>query len=743
MKRLELKHASRKIEVARDKAGVPHVSAGNFEDALYGMGYVHSLDRRTQILFARAIGQGRAAELIADKPTMLESDRFFRRAGLYLRLDEEVAQLPDDQRSQLTAYTQGVNDGLRQAGSSLAMRAVRFRTTPWDVQAVLLIGNLLAYSGLAMGQQRAERVILDMILAGVASDRLRELYAPHLDHADFELLKQVKTPRNMSEQALAELDLPKLTGSNAWAVAPGRTRPSASQGDRPGQGAGPLLASDPHLEIDRLPTTWYEVVLRWGASDYLIGASLPGTPLIAVGRNAHLAWGTTYAMGDTLDFFIEDCRVQEGHCQYRRGDQWHDFQVRHEVLARKKKKPAPEILTVYTNPQGTLEADPLSAGPGYLLSSSWTGQRGGAGAAIGTWLRLAQSQGVMDGMHVVRDAPQPTLIWIFADRAGHIGRQVSGRYPVRPEHASGLVPLPAWDERNHWQGWVDPRELPSSFDPPEGFVASANQDPGGPRLVTLPAADYRFRRICERLEELKGATLADMQALQYDVVSLQARDLLTVFLPFLKGDEFRAFHDRLAAWDLRFNPESIEATYFGRLYRNTLFEIVGGDPKKDGGLGLRRVVYLSNQPNFSLLMFAGIDRILRQDTSTWWQGRDKGDVIRGAARRAMARPDRPWGEVNRITFENRFLPGFLAQALRLRMGPLALAGCHATPFQGHLRGGRKRRTAFGPSYHFVADLSRDEAWTNLPGGVSENRLSGLYKSDLKRWIKGEYKQLAP
>lgn len=739
MTRLELKHSQRQIEVTRDKAGVPHIRATRFEDALYGLGYMHALDRRTQLLFSRVVGQGRSAELLSDKPAAIESDRFFRRAGLYLGLDQEVQKLPQDQRSQLTDYAAGVNDGLRQAGPSLAMRAVRFRSAPWDPQAVLLIGNLLAFAGLAMGQQRAERVILDMILAGFDPAQLRELYAPHLDHADFELLRQVKTTQNMSDQALAELELPKLTGSNAWAVSPGRTWPAHGAG---GPSSGPLLASDPHLEIDRLPTTWYEVVMRWGPQDYVIGASLPGTPLIAVGRNANVAWGTTYAMGDTLDYFVEECRVQEGRCQYRRGDAWHDFQHRNEVIARRKRKKPPETLTVYFNAQGTLEADPRATGPAKLLSSAWTGQHGGSGAGIATWLQLARAADVKQAMLIVREAPQPTLVWIFADRQGHIGRQVSGRYPLRPAHASGLHPLPAWDDRNHWQGWVDSQELPASYDPPEGFVAAANQDPGGPRLVTLPAADYRYRRICDRLTELPQATVADMQTLQYDTLSLQAKDLLKIFLPHLTGDPLRAFHDRLAAWDGRFDPTSLEATCFGRLYRNVLFEILGGDPKADGGRGMRRVLYLSNQPNFSLLLFAGVDRILHNDASLWWAGRDKADLIRRAARRAAAKPDRLWGEINRLTFENRFLPGFLARALRLRIGPMPLAGCHATPFQGHLRGGR-RRTAFGPSYHFVTDLAAEGAWTNLPGGVSENRLGGLYKSDLKRWFKGEFKQLTP
>ena len=73
------------------------------------------------------------------------------------------------------------------------------------------------------------------------------------------------------------------------------------------------MASDPHLEINRLPAIWYEVVLEWG-DEYLMGASLPGTPMVAVGRTRDLAWGVTYLKGDTSDYFIEDCRHHEHPC---------------------------------------------------------------------------------------------------------------------------------------------------------------------------------------------------------------------------------------------------------------------------------------------------------------------------------------------------------------------------------------------------------------------------------------------
>src|SRR3990172_3204891 len=113
MKFLSTKNARRRFTVARDIHGVPHIAAGTWREALYGLGYMHAIDRPTQMLFSRAVASGQATELLADKPELLEMDRFFRRAGLYLNLDNEVGNLDDKTFDQLTAYCEGVNDGIK------------------------------------------------------------------------------------------------------------------------------------------------------------------------------------------------------------------------------------------------------------------------------------------------------------------------------------------------------------------------------------------------------------------------------------------------------------------------------------------------------------------------------------------------------------------------------------------------------------------------------------------------------
>ena len=729
MEPISTKSAQVDFLARRDEAGVAHVEAESWLDALYALGYLHALDRPTQIFFSRVVARGEAAGRIANKPELVETDRFFRRAGLHLHLEDEVNNLQPHTREQLDCYCNGVNDGLQEAGRSLPMWVTRFHPRPWQPTAVLAIGNLLSFAGLAIAAQENERLLLELIQAGIRPELLRELMSPYLDDVDLEPLLDIHIERRLSDDALEMLaDLPRLAGSNAWAVAPRRSSTGHA-----------LLAADPHLEVNRLPAIWYETALHWGDDHYVMGATLPGCPLMAVGRSPQLAWGVTYLHADTSDYFVEDCRPGgSAGWQFRRDQQWHDFQVREEVIERKGKQPT--TMRVFENEQGTLSWDLTDQQPGKYLSAKWIGSHAGGGRSIGCWLDVLQCDSTQQAMEVVRENPHPTLVWVFADAAGHIGRQASGWLPQRSGGQIGIAPALAWDESTHWQGQLPSDQLPALYDPPEGYLASANEnlDRVGEYFIhTHPLPDYRKQRIVERLHELEQATLEDMQQLQYDVTSLQARRLLPVLLPHIAEGPLK---EELTAWDLRYDPESTAATRFQHLYRHVVLEIFGHEE----GIGWRRMFFLCTRMGYSSMVLTAIDDLLCQTDSLWWHERDKGELIRIAAERAAEDPVVAWGELNSFHFSNRFFEGSrVGRLLGFHSDRKAMPGCQATPFQGHLLATATRESSFAPSYHLVTDMGVDEAWTNLPGGASESRFSKWYRNDCHRWLTGEYKLLLP
>ena len=314
--------------MTRDAAGVPHIRASSWWDALYGLGYFHAIDRGTQLLFSRTIAGGEGAGRISARAELFETDCFFRRIGLHLDLEREVAAMDPKTLDQVLVYCAGVNDGLTAKGTSLPIWATGYEPRPWTPAAVVLVGRLLNLGGLAIGQLENEILLVKLIHAGVSDAALTELFSARVANADFDLLRQVRIVNHLSDDALELLvDLPRLAGSNAWAVAPSRSATGHA-----------LLAGDPHLEVNRLPAIWYEAVLQWD-DGYLMGATLPGMPLVSVGRNAGLAWSVTYLKADTIDLYIEDCRrLADGGWQYRRQQRWHDFRVRHERLGAEPKR---------------------------------------------------------------------------------------------------------------------------------------------------------------------------------------------------------------------------------------------------------------------------------------------------------------------------------------------------------------------------------------------------------------------
>ncbi|MEX0642295.1 MAG: penicillin acylase family protein, partial [Pirellulales bacterium] len=64
MERIAAKSARYEFKAARDENGVPHVEAPSWREALYAWGYMHAIDRPTQVYFARAIAGGQATERI-------------------------------------------------------------------------------------------------------------------------------------------------------------------------------------------------------------------------------------------------------------------------------------------------------------------------------------------------------------------------------------------------------------------------------------------------------------------------------------------------------------------------------------------------------------------------------------------------------------------------------------------------------------------------------------------------------
>src|SRR5271168_1687535 len=126
--------------IQHDARGVPHVSAANWEDAIFLQGYVTAEDRLWQMDALRRLAAGELAELIG--PRTLELDREARRLRMRRIAEEQYRTLPEPDRAVLAAYARGVNYFIETHRSRLPLEftLLRYDPRPWHVVDSILCG---------------------------------------------------------------------------------------------------------------------------------------------------------------------------------------------------------------------------------------------------------------------------------------------------------------------------------------------------------------------------------------------------------------------------------------------------------------------------------------------------------------------------------------------------------------------------------------------------------------------------
>jgi penicillin amidase len=317
--------------------------------------------------------------------------------------------------------------------------------------------------------------------------------------------------------------------------------------------------------------------------------------------------------------------------------------------------------------------------------------------------------------------------------------------PLRRDGVSGLVPLPGWDPANDWQGFASPEDLPRMMNPPQGFIATANQDLnewGKLQPINLPMASYRAERIASVLSRASDLNVEAMIKLQFDLHSTQAERFMSLFRPFLP--EFENKHVErcalLASWDLKYHNDSFGASLFEEAYRALIEEVFGAE--NTDALGEAVVEHVMQHTPLFADFFGNFDRVLLSEKSAWFGNRTRDEIYRNALERALQQPPKPYGETHQIIMRHLLFGGKLPRWLGFDHGPIPLLGGRATVHQGQIYRVAGRETTFAPSLRLVTNLSGDELHTTLAGGPSDRRFSKWYANEIDDWLNGRYKVLS-
>lgn len=727
---LRVRGVGGRVEIARDRFGVPHITAGDDADAWFAVGFCHGQDRAFQIETRLRLVRGTLAALTG--PDGLPLDRLSRRIGFRRYGEEAVAALSPEHRHLAEAYARGVTAG---ADAGLGRRPHEFallRARPTPYQAADALG-FLALQAFALASNwdvelaRLRVLTLDGPEALLAVDPAYPEWQPATDHpgeAAGSLADRVAPDAARLASALG-----LGGGSNNWAIAPSRTRTGR-----------PVLANDPHLP-PMLPPHWYLVHVttpEWS----LAGASFPGAPAVAAGHNGQAAWGVTAGLIDNTDFFVEE--VGPDGRSVRRGDRFVRCEVRPEVI-QVRGKPA-EAIEVLITDRGPLVGPAFEGEPANLsMSATWLAPR-----SLGGMFDLGRVRGRDDLRRAFAGWNSLPLNVAYADVTGAIGWQLVGEAPVR-RSGYGAIPQPAWDEATGWEPDSVPfDDLPHLEDPTVGFVATANNLPStsGPHLSCDFLDGYRVARISEALAARTDWDVPAALVLQLDRASLPWREMRDLVLPAARGDAALAPATALLeAWDGQVTAGSPAAALFEFFLAEMVGRVVRARAPRGAEWALGKG-FLSLIPinTFAVRRVAHLVRLLREQPPGWFQEGWDREICRAllaAAHTLSGRygPDPAgwaWGRVRPLTFEH---PVSVRRPLDriFNLGPYPWDGDANTvsPAPGDAANPSTNPVAVA-SLRMAVDVGQWElSRFVLPGGQSGNPYSRHYADQMALWRKGD------
>lgn len=752
-----VKGISGEVAIYRDEFGVPHIVAGNDHDLMFAAGYVQAQDRLWQMDISRRAGEGRLAEVLGSSATGF--DRLFRTLNLSEIVSKIETELPVDAKSALIAYSEGVNAFIQENQGKFPIEFDMLGYTPelWKVKHSLLLSRLMAWDlnlawwvDLTMGELRDK----------FGYERAKELLPVYPADAPMIVIGKLQERKFLRSTSHNLLDTPSIsgfqnlvqqyrnyfgidgsaTGSNAWVISSAK---SAS--------GKPILANDPHLGLPA-PSKWYEMHLSapgWNVA----GSAIPGTPFIVIGSNDRIAWGLTNAMIDETDFYvITTDSVNPNLYNYEK--KLIPIKNRTEIIYIGKDDSLE--FTIHETHHGPIISDIHSAlltkahPRNKLVAMRWCGFEVSQESYAFYLINKANNKEEFE--NGLKHFAVPGQNFIYADVEGNIGYWTAAKIPLRGNF-NPTFPLPGWSKDYEWKGFVNFDQLPKLWNPPEQFIATANNkiaDNTSYFVSNLFMPPSRIERINKLLNETPLFSVEDFKSIQLDYVSPHARKLTKLITNTFNekpttDSEINFALEYLNNWDFIHSPTDIAATifnmFFVKLIHNTFEDEMGKD-------------ILNDYMFFSAVPIIVVDKLFSADTSVWFDNintevnETKSDLIKKSLSDALEQlrtdigpeiKNWQWGVLHSVTFEHPF-----GQRKPLgkvfNIGPFPVGGSANTINNGEYNLNSSFKNVVGPSTRQIVDLARPlSRFSVITTGQSGQPLHKHYSDQTLLWLNGDYK----
>lgn len=545
------------VTVYRDHRGMPHIYAANEHDLYFAVGYVMAQERLWQMDLIRRATTGRLSEIFGSD--YVQTDLFLRSLEMTAKSKMVLSEEEPDVLEALQAYADGVNKYIGEAGKKLPpeFRLLGYKPDTWKLEDM---ANIIGYMGWDLASDNlTSDIFYYRLTQKFGVEKAAELIPDWKAVSSFvfpgfklsdELIKSAQGFISSMDK-LEALGIASFSGSNNWALTGRRTETGK-----------PVLSNDMHLSFGS-PGIWIQMHQVIPGRLNVTGVIVPGQPMVVAGHNEKIAWGMTNLMVDDIDLFAEKINP-ENENQYFFNGEWKNMVVRDEII--KIKGGTADTLQIKYTHRG-----PVISGfrkiDDVCLSMRWSGYDfSDEIKAVYLLNRASDWDEFRTAIKLFRSISQN---FVYADVDGNIGLNTGGGIAIRK--GTGTMIRNGETDEFDWKGYVPFEQLPSSFNPENGYVSSANNR-------TVPedypyyigagfAMPYRINRIRQMLEEKEIFSIEDFKRMITD----QRSDYAALMTPYIlrlnnkKGELTTAEAEALAeldSWDYEMNADIIAPSVF-------------------------------------------------------------------------------------------------------------------------------------------------------------------------------------
>ncbi|HUF03912.1 MAG TPA: penicillin acylase family protein [Aridibacter sp.] len=667
---LAVKGLADEVIVRRDSRSIPYIEAKNDADLYFAQGYETARDRLWQMDLLRRLASGNLAELFGSD--VLEQDKRWRRYGFYPVADLSLRSVGPDMRKALESYAAGVNayiDSLDKKSLPTEFQILQYEPDPWKPSDTMIIGKVLAEAlsstwTMDIARIRAEALPEDKRseLLDVTDPRDVVLFGKNGDASEVKSQKakvksaggagqgKSKKERGKSKTA-AQISVEDLDALEAIASADAAVRKRSLEmvglfaedlaasnnwvisGKRTLDGKA-ILANDPHIQ-PAAPGIWYLTHLS-APGVRVSGVTFPGVPGIVLGHNEYLAWGATNVGPDVQDVYLEEFNDKG---EYLTPNGWKKPEVRKETI-KVRKGQGPDTDSVEYEVVETRNGPVIGELGGRKYSLRWTA-RSEKNQEFETFFLLNRAKGWEGFKKALSDYGGPMQNFVYADVEGNIGWHTAGKVPIRRK-GDGSLPYEGKSSDGDWTGYIPFEELPNLYNPPSGFIVTANQRIVGTdykyqQITRQFAPPWRARRIYDLISGNTKITMNDVSDIQLDVFNIPVSEFAREVVK--RNAASKETSDLLKGWDGRMTADSKAANAANSL-RNCVADRIS---KANEGMFLGYVrervlpyALKTNDPKWLPEGVTNYDDLIRECDSS---KRGNGVVM-------------PWGEVNAANFNH-------------------------------------------------------------------------------------------